>query len=168
MSVGRMPTIRRNPRILDRSSIVIKERQTEKAKMILSDIFQSEQEDELLAFSTGPVDSRLKSKQRAFFEQIIGKEEWTKNELQTMSKRLGLMLEGLLENINDWSYALTDNPLIEFDQSYYVDQDTLEELNQLAGGNSGLPTSQDPGEFHLAQSSLTSQRWLSIRYNWEV
>ena len=61
-----------------------------------------------------------------FFNILISQEVWDKDELSKIAKEKKLMLEGILEEINDQSYKVFDDALIELSDNIYVNLELLE------------------------------------------
>ena len=65
----------------------------------------------------------------ALFESLIRKDKWTREEVEQLCRDLGLMVNGALEAINDWSFDRVDSPVLEDDGDViYVDQEIVKEI----------------------------------------
>ncbi len=118
--------IREEETTLDLNLVKERESETEIVKTILGQIFADEDAPSSTLELPG-----LDKMHQALFEVLITKKEWSTSELSGISKRFNLMLSGALEVINDYAFEKTDNPIVEFDGTYVVDQETVEELKQL-------------------------------------
>ena len=58
---------------------------------------------------------RIDSSHQVLFNKLITKEQWPRTEVDELCKELGLMLDGAIETINDWSFDKVDAPVIDED-----------------------------------------------------
>lgn len=70
------------------------------------------------------------------YEQLIAKDEWSREELATLCQQHKLMLDGTIEAINDWSFNMVDAALLEDEGDLIVIdleiKQELQEMEQLA------------------------------------
>lgn len=81
--------------------------QTIESQLILSDIFDEEPNEEINISN----DNNITTKE--MLSLLFTKEQWNKNELVTICKSKGLMLGSILEEINDYSYSVVDDVVLE-------------------------------------------------------
>lgn len=101
---------------LDRSRIEATKQSTERAAMLLGQVFGGddddvEEGDELSEAATAIPE--LDHRYRAFIAELIGRLSWTSQEFDELVGRHGLMVDGCLETINEWSVQRFDDLLIE-------------------------------------------------------
>lgn len=70
----------------------------------------------------------LDNAHNALVQALLGRDSWTRADLQTIADSLGLMLDGALESINDAAYDAFDGPLTEGDDPIDIHPDTKEQL----------------------------------------
>lgn len=120
---------------LNESVLALHESETRHVQSILGSIFTESDEDESLVdeveteedLADGESDG-LDPEHRKLFEQLIGREKWTRDEVESMCETLSLMVDGALETINDWSFELVDEPVLEDDEDIYVMLDVAEDI----------------------------------------
>lgn len=123
---------------LDESVLALHESETKHVQSILGSIFTESDEEESLAVEPEsaeenlPVDDDhgLDPEHRKLFEKLITQEKWSRTELESMCNGLGLMVDGAVETINDWSFELLDEPVLEDDGDIYVMLDVAEDIVQ--------------------------------------
>jgi len=118
---------------LDESVLAIHESQTKDVQTMLSAIFVDED-------STGDAptseeydieqeDIGIDAQHYALYESLINRDRWSREEMNELCKKLGLMVSGSIETINDWSFDKVDAPVLEEEtDAVYVDQEIVEEL----------------------------------------
>ena len=71
----------------------------------------------VFSWTTGDKISLLDESNKDILKEILSllftKEQWDKDELETICKRKGLMLGSILEEINDYSYSVVDDVVLE-------------------------------------------------------
>lgn len=120
---------------LDESILAIHDSQTKEVQEMLSAIFASDDEPiEDASIVDDAQDSTsesqgIDSQYYALYEMLIGRDRWSRKEVEELCRNLGLMLAGAIEAINDWAYEKVAAPVLEeHPDSIYVDQVTAEEL----------------------------------------
>lgn len=81
--------------------------QTQESQSILSNIFNEETNENTV------VDESNKDILKEILSLLFTKEQWDKDELETICKSKGLMLGSILEEINDYSYSVVDDVVLE-------------------------------------------------------
>ena len=81
--------------------------QTQESQSILSNIFSEEIEENTV------VDESNKDLLKEMLSLLFTKEQWNKTELEEICKNKGLMLGSILEEINDYSYSVVDDVVLE-------------------------------------------------------
>lgn len=119
---------------LNENLVKIREEETRQVKGILEEIF-TERED--VPFYQAPPPTGvskntplllLDQNHQSLFNQLIVKENWNKNEVHDVCKKLGLMTDGAMETLNEWAFNLTNAPLLEDGEVIYVDINLAEEI----------------------------------------
>ncbi len=118
---------------LDESALAIHESQTKDVQSMLSAIFVDEEPIEETPVSeeydTDKEDMGIDAQHYALYENLISRDRWSRNEMDELCKKLGLMTSGAIETINDWSFEKVDAPVLEEEaDAVYVDQEIVEEL----------------------------------------
>lgn len=117
--------------VLDDEILAMHESDTSDAKSMLENIFAVEDDPE--PTQTKPVaddHGGLDGAHRALFDALIEKAMWPRHELHELCGKFGLMVDGAIERINDWSYDVVDSPVLDLsDEHVYVD---LEIVNEMA------------------------------------
>lgn len=122
------------PFSLNENLVKIREEETRQVKGILEEIF-TERED--ISFYQAPPPTNiskdnplllLDQNYQSLFKQLIIKENWNKIEVHDACKKLGLMTDGAMEVLNQWSFNLTNAPLLEDGEVIYVDINLAEEI----------------------------------------
>ena len=80
---------------------------THESQLMLSDIFSESFSEEDMNFS----DNNHVVKE--MLSLLFTKEQWKKDELEMICKKKGLMLGSILEEINDYSYSVVDDAVLE-------------------------------------------------------
>lgn len=120
--------------ILNQKIIDMRQAETEQVKNLLEEIFV-EAEPEIPAVpvvsevheSKGNLET-LDRLHRALFLRLTTNETWTRTEFETICSELGLMPDGAIEGINEWSFKSVNAALIEDGEPVYVDMELAEEL----------------------------------------
>lgn len=68
----------------------------------------------------------LVGKKEDFFNILIAKDVWDRDDLNKIAKDKGLMLDGILEEINEQAFDVFDDTFIEQDDKIYVNLELLE------------------------------------------
>ncbi|WGO98347.1 TerB N-terminal domain-containing protein [Saccharophagus degradans] len=118
---------------LDESALAIHESQTKDVQSMLSAIFVDEEPIEETPtseeYDTDKEDIGIDAQHYALYENLINRDRWSRNEMDELCKKLGLMTSGAIETINDWSFEKVDAPVLEEEaDAVYVDQEIVEEL----------------------------------------
>lgn len=126
---------------LDERVLALHESETKHVQTILSSIFKESVDEDSL---TGEPelndeehldeedDGGLDPEHRKLLEKLITREKWNRSDVETMCNGLGLMIDGAVETINDWSFELLDEPVLEDDGDIYVMLDVAEDMAQTA------------------------------------
>ena len=83
------------------------QQQTHESQLMLSDIFSESFSEEDINFS----DNNYVVKE--ILSLLFTKEQWNKDELEMICKKKGLMLGSILEEINDYSYSVVGDAVLE-------------------------------------------------------
>ena len=106
--------------------------ETEKVKVLLDTVFV---EDPLSVKQHSPeksknltADSGLDRKHTLLVIEFLSKNRWTDSRVQKLAKKHGLMWQGCLETINEWSFDLFKEELIEEYDGYRPNSNIVEKL----------------------------------------
>lgn len=92
---------------IDNEKVKEYRQQTEESQEILSNIFiEDDNQSNLIVNGNNNFTNEMLS-------LLFTKEQWNKNELETICKNKGLMLGSILEEINDYSYSVVDDVVLE-------------------------------------------------------
>ncbi len=107
--------------------------ETHEVQAVLAAIFAEGEEPEVPPAETASsyLSSELDIAHQALYDRLITRSDWSRDALQQQCQPLGLMPEGALEVINDWSYEQVDAPVLEVGDPCYVDQELVAELSAL-------------------------------------
>ena len=115
--------------------IKIREAETSQIKGVLGAIFTNDEDVEETHINIDEenieIDSPLSTLDEAhqnFFNRLITKELWKKEEIQIISKELGLMADGAMEVLNEWAFENANAPLIEDGEEIYIDIELAKEI----------------------------------------
>ncbi|MEZ8106608.1 tellurite resistance TerB family protein [Vibrio cortegadensis] len=111
---------------IDKAVLAIHENDTKNAKSMLESIFVEEEpviEVEVQGNSDGLDDAH-----KAVYNIMVTKEQWSRNEVQSIFSEHKLMIDGAIETINDWSFDMVDAPVLEQDDDIFIDLEIVEEL----------------------------------------
>ena len=121
---------------LDENLLARHELETKDVQSMLGAIFVSEDafEDKKEIISLSTQDSEgLDIPHNSLFESLKVKEKWTRKEVDELCQTLGLLIDGAIETINDWSFDTVDAPVLDEDGDIYVDQEIIIELAGVRG-----------------------------------
>lgn len=120
---------------LDDTILARHESETKDVQGILGSIFTEDELEETVEDIEAPAEDvpdededGLDSAHRKLMETLLTREKWERSEFESLSEGLGLMADGALETINDWSFDQVDAPLLEDDDDIYVMLDIAEEI----------------------------------------
>ncbi len=120
---------------LNEELISIHESQTKDVQSMLHSIFSEEEEPE-----TAPIESdtdnetndshSLDNAHQTLLDALIKEPEWPRQAVEDMCTQYGLMIDGAIEHINDWSFEVFDAPILEDEGDILVDQELVQELQK--------------------------------------
>lgn len=113
---------------LDDDVLALHESETKEVQSMLGAIFAENELAPVQAPSLIENVGGLDTIHNKLYNNLISKEKWTKNEVIEFCQTLGLMVDGALETINDWSFDKVDAPVLDDDGHIYVDLEIVEEL----------------------------------------
>lgn len=119
---------------LDESVLALHESETKDVQNMLSAIFVEdedtyESDNSTMVATITEEETGIDKQHYALFESLIRKDKWTREEVETLCRESGLMINGALETINDWSFVRVNATVFEEDgDSIYVDQEIVEEI----------------------------------------
>lgn len=92
---------------IDMNKLSLIEHDTKKSKVLLSDIFVSQEDSEKPAISS------QQSKLSEILAVLLTKESWNRNEVVTLCSQQNMMIGFVLESLNDISYDAVDDAVID-------------------------------------------------------
>lgn len=118
---------------LDQSRLADIRTNTAQVSQLLGAIFDSDDaEDEVPETETVEHASHtfpgLDAKHSGFVSELVKRESWARLEFEQLAKEFGLMMEGCLEVINEWSFEHHDEMLIEEDDLFEINSDIAASL----------------------------------------
>ena len=121
---------------LDDDLLAHHESETKDVQSMLGSIFVDAndlEENQDIADLSSHVDESLDALHSSLFESLTSKEKWTRKEVEELCHTLGLLIDGAIETINNWSFDTVDAPVLDEDDDIYVDQEIIIELATLRG-----------------------------------
>ncbi len=120
---------------LNEALIRIREEETRRVKGVLEGIFSESPKDdsdlkqEIIPSSAtvNPLTS-LDKNHRELFDHIRTREVWDRDVIRNMCQKLGLMMDGAMEVLNEWAFDNSNAPLIEDGETIYVDINLAKEI----------------------------------------
>ncbi|MFT4929366.1 MAG: putative tellurite resistance protein B-like protein, partial [Phenylobacterium sp.] len=114
---------------LDEDKLALHESETREVQSMLGAIFTDDEPlNEAPPIPTAPLTAQLDGKHQQFYQHLLGKDLWSRDELQSYCAQSGLMLDGAIETINDWAYDIIDDPVLEDEGDILVDQQTAQDI----------------------------------------
>lgn len=111
--------------VMDSEKLRMIENQTKEAQELLSNIFA---EDDA-AMSDNTISGNTSDEWMEILRLLLTKNIWACKEIENECKERGLMLGAVLEQINDYSYKIVDDTVLELDGDYlYVTLDYKKQL----------------------------------------
>jgi uncharacterized tellurite resistance protein B-like protein len=113
---------------LDMGVLALHEEETNHVKSILGNIFEDDDDDLLPEVNVSIDPSGLDKPHYSLYQKLVEKEQWAKDDFHKLCAELGLMVDGAIETINDWSFSGVDAPVLDDDGDIFVDFEIVEEL----------------------------------------
>ena len=114
---------------LDAARIASIRQDTDRVSAVLADIFSVEADEEEIADGgTPPTLAELDEKHSALVREIITRQHWSEDEFADLAVRHGLMVAGALETVNEWSFGVYNEALLEEYEGYDVSPDIADAL----------------------------------------
>lgn len=118
---------------LDDNVLAFLESETKDVQSMLSDIFVDDEpieeagtEEEI---QSDKEDLGIDALHYSLYESLISKDRWQHEEIDDLTRSLGLMTSGAIDTINEWSFERVDAPVLEEEpDALYVDQEIVQEL----------------------------------------
>jgi tellurite resistance protein len=120
--------------VLNDELIRIRKEETKQVISVLDKIFtEQEKEKELETSPTGAVAAGnplflLDDVHQSLFNKLLEQEEWERTAIQETCKKLGLMVDGAMEVLNEWAFENANAPLIDDGEPVYVDVSLAKEI----------------------------------------
>lgn len=120
---------------LSKETIIRREEETRQVKQILEAIFIESDEPEFTTLTApSPITSTtsptevLDGPHRSLFTKLIGQEMWERDAFDALCEAIGLMPDGAIEELNNWSFLIVNANLIEDGDPLYLDVELAKEL----------------------------------------
>ena len=114
---------------LDAARIASIRQDTDRVSAVLADIFSVDADEEEGADHGSPSTlDGLDEKHSALVREIISRQHWSEDEVAALAVRHGLMLAGALETVNEWSFGVYDEVLLEEYEGYDVSPEIVDAL----------------------------------------
>jgi hypothetical protein len=119
---------------LDKELIGIILEETRQVKILLTGIFADPEEEPVasdVALTALPSDNPLTLLDQAhqdLFHRLSQQETWERSSVEALCKELGLMADGAMEVLNEWSIKHVSAPLIDDGDPIYVDTNLATEI----------------------------------------
>lgn len=119
---------------LNEELIRIRTEETRQVKGVLEGIFADPEEDQSendITTTTSPSENPLSALDKAhqdFFHRLLQQETWERSALHELCKELGLMVDGAMEVLNEWSFDNANAPLIDDGDPVFVDVNLAREI----------------------------------------
>lgn len=111
--------------LLNKETLASHESETKDVQDMLGAIFvDSEPSEPKMTIEVEGLDSHHSE----LYKLLISKEKWGRNEVSEQCQKLGLLVDGAIETINDWSFDIIDAPVLDDDDDIYVDLEVVAEL----------------------------------------
>lgn len=127
-----------NSFVLDQEVLKKQEMDTKGVQSLLSSIFVEEEDDSanssilpVQVDDENPWCTGLSSSLKGLLLDLSENASWQLNDAESLSKKHGVILSGAIESINDWSFDLVDDPVIEEDSDLVIDLNIIQKLKQL-------------------------------------
>ena len=136
---------------LNEELIRIRTEETRQVKGVLEGIFAEQEDDQAENDSTTTISTSenpltaLDKAHQDFFHRLLQQETWERSSLHELCKELGLMVDGAMEVLNEWSFDNANAPLIDDGDPVYVDVNLAREIKCLITiSNDFVPGSVTP------------------------
>jgi tellurite resistance protein len=114
---------------LDAARIASIQQDTDRVSAVLADIFAADTGEDESEDTTAPSPlAGLDAKHTALIREVITRPHWTEEEFAGLAARHNLMVAGALETVNEWSFGVHDEALLDEYEGYDVSPDIAEEL----------------------------------------
>lgn len=120
------------PRIpkLDASRIAAIRSDTERVSAVLGEIFTEDSVYEQESKPTAGMLDGLDEKHTKLVETLIDRVQWTEEELEELCAQMGLMVSGAIEAVNEWTFNVYDEALVEEYEVFEISIDTAEQIRK--------------------------------------
>jgi tellurite resistance protein len=119
--------------VLNEELIKIREEETKQVKSVLEGIFTDQENEEADSVPAVEMVSDnpllfLDEAHQNLFNHLIAQDSWERAAFQETCKNLGLMVDGAMEVLNEWSFENANAPLIDDGEPIYVDVSLAKEI----------------------------------------
>lgn len=118
--------------VLNDELIQIRKEETKQVKSVLADIFTEQDEetetDPPVAVAPASPLFMLDQAHQNLFNSLREKETWERAAIRETCKKLGLMVDGAMEVLNEWAFENANAPLIDDGEPVYVDVSLAKEI----------------------------------------
>lgn len=110
---------------LDTARIASIRQDTDRVSAVLADIFTGDEEAEPEANLSSPFDG-LDGKHKDLIRDVVTRPHWSDEEFAELASRHGLLAAGALETLNEWSFGIYDEALLDEYEGYDLSSDIAE------------------------------------------
>jgi len=126
---------RSNSFTLNQELIKKREKETRQVKTLLENVFVDVDHEDKVPTSPIPVKRPsenlleiLDQTHRTLFRELVSQEVWERSDFLAKCRKLGLMVDGAMEVLNEWAFEKVDAALIEDGDPIYINVDVAMEM----------------------------------------
>ncbi|MGK8234579.1 TerB N-terminal domain-containing protein [Roseovarius sp. MS2] len=117
---------------LDTARIASIRQDTDRVSAVLANIFTGEEEAEPETEAPSPL-AGLDEKHTALIRDVVTRPHWSEEEFAELASRHGLMVAGALETLNEWSFGVYDEALLDEYEGYDLSPDVADAVANALG-----------------------------------
>lgn len=117
---------------LDTARIASIRQDTDRVSAVLADIFTGDEEADPETEAPSPL-AGLDEKHTALIRDVVTRPHWSEEEFAELASRHGLMAAGALETLNEWSFGVYDEALLEEYEGYDLSPDVADAVADALG-----------------------------------
>lgn len=123
------------PQTLDSARIAAIRSDTERVSSVLGEIFaEDEDTDDVQPAETDDALDGLDTTHAALVRRLVTDAHWSEEAFEALCKTYGLMPAGALEAVNEWSFEIYDEPLLDEYDGYDVSPDVAAAISENSQG----------------------------------
>ena len=113
---------------LDSALIAARQSQTRDVSELLDDIFDDSQEQSETVVPDDSIPNGLNARHWNLVQNIITREHWTQEAFEQICQNAGLPVSGAVEAINEWSFDVHEEALLEEYNGFEVSPDSVKQI----------------------------------------